>query len=55
LDKYNQLGTNLLFNVGGDHLFIEAGFVNQWTGEVSNLTYQLSMVWGEDFSLGRFK
>ncbi len=55
LDKYDQLGTNLLFNVGGDHLFIEAGFVNQWTDDVSNLTYQLSMVWGEAFTLGRLK
>ncbi len=52
LDKYNQLGTNLLFNVGGDNLFIEVGFVNQWTDEVSNLTYQVSMVWGDDFRLG---
>lgn len=52
MDKYNQLGTNLLFKVGDDHLCIEAGFVNQWTAEVSNLTYQVSMVWGGDFHLG---
>ncbi len=51
LDKYDQLGINLLFNVGGEKLFIEAGFVNQWTGEVSNLTYQLSMVWADGFAL----
>jgi hypothetical protein len=55
LDKYNQLGTNFLFNVGGDHLFIEAGFVNQWTDDVSNLTYQVSMVWGDGFRLGQAK
>jgi len=55
LDKYNQLGTNLLFNVGADHLFIEVGFVNQWTDDVSNLTYQVSMVWGDGFRLGRIK
>ncbi len=55
LDKYNQLGVNLLFEVGGDHLFIEAGFVNQWTDDVSNLTYQLSMVWGDGFSLGQIQ
>ncbi len=55
LDKYNQLGTNLLFNVGGDHLFIEAGFVNQYTDDVSNLTYQVSMVWGDGFKLASIK
>lgn len=53
LDKYNQLGTNLLFNLAGENLFMEVGFVKQFTDDERNLTYQVNMVWGDAFSLGR--
>jgi len=55
LDQYDQLGTNLLFNVGGDKLFIEVGFVEQKTGQADNLTYQVSMTWRDDFRLGKLR
>jgi len=45
LDRYDQLGLNLLFEVGTG-MTVEAGFVNQWTGDAVNLTYQLTMAWG---------
>ncbi len=53
LDDYSQLGINLLLKPRGTGLGIEAGFVKQWTDEVRNLTYQLTMTWGRAFSLGR--
>ncbi|MCP4292379.1 MAG: hypothetical protein GY780_11170 [bacterium] len=55
LDEYNQIGCNLLFNVADNRLHIEAGFVKQYTADDVNLTYQLSMVWNDGFSLGRIK
>lgn len=48
LERYSQLGTNLVFDLVDESLQIEAGFVDQWTGEANNLTYQLSLIWHEN-------
>ena len=53
LDRYDQLGANLLLFSGNSGLVIEAGFVKQWTDDHRNLTYQLTMAWNGAFSLGR--
>lgn len=53
LDRYSHLGVNLLQVPVGTGLAIEAGFVQQWTDDQTNLTYQLNMVWNGVFRLGR--
>lgn len=51
LRNYEQLGVNLVAAAAGGGLLVEAGFVRQWTGEGRNLTYQLTMTWGQAFGL----
>jgi hypothetical protein len=50
LDRYKQLGCNFLFRLPEGGLNLEAGFVKQWTDGVGNLTYQLTLTWGQAFA-----
>ncbi len=46
LERYDQRGTSLLFDLAENRLHIEVGFVSQGTDDEENLGYQLAMTWG---------